>query len=123
MYTEGYAGDQRFALVSASGDNFWREVNIEMLHRDIGTATVFEQNWGGDASFTEWVAHYAFNVSTYCHLGSKVPKEMVVTTKNHADWREYPKSVEDPNTVKHIIGKAQLKECIWLKSTFDSKRS
>jgi len=47
MYTEGYAGSAAICLVSASGDAFWREINVEMLFRDIATATVFEQQWGG----------------------------------------------------------------------------
>lgn len=61
MFSEGYSGEQ-VCVLSASGDAFWREVNIEMLFRDVGTATVFDAQWGGSENFTDWVAYYAANV-------------------------------------------------------------
>lgn len=121
MFTEGYSGTADLCVVSASGDNMWRELNIELLFRGFATATVFEKQWGGSADFTDWVAHYALNVGAYAGLASGEQKRLFVTVKNTARHREFPRADVDPVEVKDAIGRAQLKECVWLKNICDKK--
>lgn len=121
LYTEGFPGEQSVCVVSASGENMWKHLNVEMLFKNISTATVFEQQWGGDQSFTDWVAYYAFNVAAYANLGGGSPKDMVVITRNVLNHAEYPKKGPDIDAVKLDIGRAQKKECEWIKSMFKKK--
>lgn len=89
MFTEGFAGASDICLVSASGDGFWREINVEMLYRDMATSTVFEAQWGGGAKFTTWVAYYAANVVLFAEVRALKPKAFVVTVKPTARWIRY----------------------------------
>lgn len=111
MYTEGYAGASDISVVSASGDAFWREVNIEMLCRDIATATLFEKGWEGDEDFQDWVAYYATNVVKY----SK-GKRFVVIVKPMSRWRMFkdPRSGVPVQDLKDFVGRAQDKELNWI---------
>lgn len=85
MQTEGYGGSANIVVVSAPGDAFWREVNIEMLCRDIASATLFSQELEGDHVFSEWVAHYAMNLSTHGAGG----KRFVALVKPTSEWQTF----------------------------------
>merc|ERR1712018_118482 len=90
-----------------------------MLFLDMGTATVFEKHWGGDANFTEWVAFYASNVEVYGKMRSPDPKKFLVTVKHTKNWHSYPQRGPDLDHVREDIGNAQYKECNWIHQIFD----
>jgi len=111
LYTEGFAGSAAICVVSASGDAFWKEVNIEMLCRDIATTTLFEKDWEGDEYFQDWVAFYAVNFTQY-----SLDKKFVVIVKPTCNWSKFVANCFGLalDEVKGNVGRAQWRELNWI---------